>query len=220
MITRSTSNIALALTKILVICVQVSPSESDRFGKRQLEQLLDDRPDMRSIIRPGEFLYDWLARRFDGGRKDLRVYWHDSEPLSGFDAEHVMSFIDRPLVHNPALIRISSSEKLSAADRCIVLIYEFFNLENEDEFKALYDRAKSGNVTREQYATLAMNLEIKAVVRMQELLKKEDVKKLVQNSPYYQSYLGVREGSPLNNLNLKTRVYYMLQYDVYTKKIK
>lgn len=127
------------------------------FGHRQVEQVLDDRPDLKTILVPGSEIYDWITNAFDGKYFGQRIYWNASEP-----SNDALSSCSSPIGSYPAHIQVTSSKGITPFDRLALLIFELHNIENANEFIELAKTAKSRQISREQYVEKMIELELKA----------------------------------------------------------
>jgi len=129
------------------------------FGQRQLEQLLDDRPDMKGILPPGHPVLQWVEKGFNGDRFGQRVYWIADSPRGGSVSEFWS-----PDAGNPPFIRLSAGTELTPVDRWAALVFEMHNLEGGHErFVDLTDRAAKGLLGGEQYAKDCVEVEFDAL---------------------------------------------------------
>lgn len=132
------------------------------FGRRQVEQIICDRPDMSEVIGRESALKQVLESCFAGEFKGRRVHWDCKEPKSGRPAEHRMSYSDCP-----ALIRVSSSSNLSAEDKCAMLVFELCNLQNDEEFQKLATAVVEKKLSRNDFANSCVRLEFTALKKTQ-----------------------------------------------------
>jgi hypothetical protein len=195
---------------VLAVAIFSGEARSTDFGQRQVDQLLEDRPELFPIIENNLAIKNWILDRFNGGEMNLRVYWHAEEPWSGRPAEHSI-----PIRGYPALIRITSKNDLTAEDKCIALIFEFFNLENESNFKKLWE---AENITSQEFAKKALMLEVGAVFRMQPLLQRTEFSSVLGKSIYYKSYSQLRKDITFSEL-IKHPAY-KLHFDYWESEYK
>src|SRR5690242_1923528 len=94
------------------------------FGRRQIDQLLADRPDMVGVLADDDPIVVWIADSMNGGRIGRRVYWNADSPRTGGAAEHAL-----PYGVNPPFICITGGAEVSPIDKWASLVYELFNLE-------------------------------------------------------------------------------------------
>lgn len=129
-------------------------SKNKSFGERQVEQMLDDRPDMKDVIGSGDFIYKWLVSSFDGGATQNRVYWNASVPTNGFPACHYPRWS-----LYPAQICITDDPKLNGIEKWFAAVFEHFNLDNEVEQRKLIAKVFRQQITIEQFADRFVDLE-------------------------------------------------------------
>lgn len=131
------------------------------FGQRQLDQMLDDRPDMKEVVPPSHPVRQWLVDGFDGKRVGKRVYWSADSPTGGRTAEHVQADENRP-----ALIHLSGGRELTPIDKWASVVYEMLNLEGD--WETLRSEALDGKLDADGYAERCMALEFDALQKTQQ----------------------------------------------------
>jgi len=142
------------------------PPSSVGFGQRQLDQMLDDRPDMQEAIPPSHPVRQWLADGFDGKRAGLRVHWCGNLSGGGRAAEYV-----KPVAHYPAIICVSAGTEITAIDRWAAVVYAMHNHEND--WDAVGSEASRGLLDADSFAEKCTQLEFTALQRTQQLLLRQ-----------------------------------------------
>lgn len=176
-----------ATTPLVVFSTATAQEDpNSRFGDRQVEQLIDDRPELESILKENQVLRNWIRDRFSAGTLTQRVFWDASEPFLGADSECMI-----PTEFQRAHIRVTSRANLAADDKCICLMFEFMNLENETGFNRLYQLAYQRQIDREQFANRALQLEMEAAIRLAAELQKEPYSKIFSKSKMYQGFISM-----------------------------
>lgn len=127
------------------------------FGRRQIDQMLTDRPDMAGILSDSDPILLWIVDGLNGDRIGQRVYWNAIPPLSSF-AEHAL-----PFEIYPPHICLSDDSEVSPTDKWAGLVYELFNLENAKAFPELFSKAMEGKLDREAYGRECTKLEYLAL---------------------------------------------------------
>ena len=122
------------------------------FGERQLDQMLDDRPDMKGVLPEKSPVLLAIIAAFNGERLGQRIYWVDTVPREGRPASHNKSRSGR-LAH----IMISSSPKLTPVDKWAYVIFELYNIEGD--FNAVLKSAYLGSIEKEAFVEKCINLE-------------------------------------------------------------
>ncbi len=180
--------VVISATKPIAAHSGVFPPQdsNSRFGDRQVEQLIDDRPELESILKENQVLRNWIRDRFSAGTLKQRVFWDASEPFLGADSECMVQ-----TEFQRAHIRVTSRANLAADDKCICLMFEFMNLENETGFNRLYQLAYQRQVDREQFANRALQLEMEAAIRLLVELQKEPYSKIFSKSKMYQGFISM-----------------------------
>ena len=158
---------------VLVACrTQASPMDSPKttYGDRQVEQLLDDRPDMRGVFSPASPIYRWVVQQFDSGDQGRRVFWDVQEPASGQPAEHMQRYS-----LYPAYVRVSGATSSTGIDKWAMLVYEFHNLQNSPEISTLTQKAAKRSITAAHFAAEATRLEHQALLKTRQFFQKNPI---------------------------------------------
>jgi len=135
------------------------------FGERQLDQMLDDRPDMRDEVARSHTVVAWLIDGFNGDRLGQRVYWNANSPRSGRPAEHGPSYGSYP-----PYIAISGGTETTAVDKWAAVIYEMHNLENSEDFKRISEAAIKGTFDADAFADECVKMEFAALLKTRDFL--------------------------------------------------
>lgn len=138
------------------------------FGQRQLEQILQDRPDMREVIPESHPVFRWLVDSFDGDRIGQRIYWNERPPQSGRPFEHAPPDPERRYL---SYIAVSAGPETTPIDKWAGLVYEMYNLENNNDFDAIWRLALEGQLDGDGFAEKTVELEFVALTRTQEFLR-------------------------------------------------
>jgi len=132
------------------------PTES--FGHRQIEQMLDDRPDMVDVLGADDPVLQWIIDSLNGSRTGFRIYWNADSPLRGRAAHH------QPRYHGyPAHFCISGGTETTPIDKWAAVVYELFNLENGPVFDLLNRQALGGTLDGETFALECDKTEFEAL---------------------------------------------------------
>jgi hypothetical protein len=157
-------------TATLEMPAQVSIAEQPSqvsFGRRQVDQMLADRPDMVGILEEDDFLLRWVIGGMNGATIGQRIYWNANTPQSGSAAEHAS-----PYEGYPPHICISGGTEITGHDRWACVVYELFNIENTKEFEDAYAKATAGTLDGDAYAKECARLEYVALTKAKEFFKK------------------------------------------------
>jgi tetratricopeptide (TPR) repeat protein len=135
-------------------------------GRKQLLKMLADRPLMNRYLDESDDLWSWAAWKYGAKIAGSKVVW-DSSPTDdpNCPAQHHI-----PTHGEDGTIRIRDlslddflNNKTAAFDRLWSgAVFELHNIENAAEFDELYDRAKSGDVTEEEFVKSMFTIELKA----------------------------------------------------------
>ena len=104
------------------------------YGMRQIDQILDDRPEMQNALDPGHPLMKWIADHFETGDRGQRIVWDHREPKSGQPAEHVAAYDS----YFPQ-IRVTTSSDYTGLDKWVFVIFERMNIEGDAKQDLLLD---------------------------------------------------------------------------------
>jgi hypothetical protein len=187
------------------------------FGIRQVEQVCCDRPDMTEIINGEPALRRMLVFHFAGELKGRRTYWDYHEPVTGRPAEHSRSYRERP-----ALVRVSNRSDSSAVDKCVMLVFELFNHQNEGAFRILQSAAIGRVISSEVYANECVRLEFEALKKTKAFFRAHPIANVntsrdihyhsfiehYEDFSRYQRYLDQLDSNAYN-----PRTYYRQGYD-------
>lgn len=132
-------------------------------GKRQVENMIKDRPNMGAyptdtgfkLVRPTDPFYELAVRKFAGEDTSSPVFWDAAEPAT--EAEHTIPFRD-----DIGSIRVSRNIKHEHAgewkgkEKAFELlwlhaVFELHNIAGAASFLDLHDRALNGRIEREAY---------------------------------------------------------------------
>ena len=153
----------------------------DRFGNRQVEQMLEDRAEMQGVIPPSHPLAVWVTKAYAGEHIGRRIYWNADVVDRVFNAEHCP-----PSPGCLPYVWVTDRRGVSGIDKWASVIYELHNILNTDEFARLFSAASAGRLTAEQYASECVKLELKALRPTHELLKKHPLPMATpERDPWY-----------------------------------
>lgn len=136
------------------------------FGMRQVEQMLDDRPEMRDSVPASHPVYAWVVEGFDGKRLGQRVYWNANTPRSGRHAEHAL-----PYRGYPGQILVSGGSETTPIDKWAAIVYELNNIQNHEAFLRLRDQAIAGEIDGDGFAAECVELEFRALEETQKFFR-------------------------------------------------
>ncbi len=160
-------------------------NEADlHFGAMQVSQLILDRPDLGHCLTQYPKVRSWLEESFAGGRNGARIHWEYSATLSGREGEYVPGS-----VYAPTLIRITDRRDLTGFDRLAVLIFEVYNSESRLVCLEAADKARRGEMDREQFVIKSVEAEYNAVVKCKAFLVEHSIP--VDGNRYVASSLNI-----------------------------
>lgn len=151
---------------------------------RQVEQMLADRPDMAGLLKDDDPIVQWVAAGFNGDRTGQRIYWNAASPPSGNPGEHWPQYYNYP----PQII-VSGGAETTRIDRWVAVVFEQFNIENDEAFAELASRAIAGDVDRDGYAVGCAKLEFAALLKCREFFEQHKLPTSHGNHPYHKFVL-------------------------------
>lgn len=148
-----------SLVKLLRPPYQLS-AQHLAHGKKQLQQLLLDRPAMRQLVQLEDPIAQWVVLQLAGANIKTPIYWQDSSsrnfPIpSGVNAVHAY-----PTAKTEARVWVRQSDQ--AEQQWAGLVYELHNIQNGPEFEKIEEDARNFRCTEEEYIMRYARLEYKA----------------------------------------------------------
>ncbi len=127
--------------------------EAIRHGRRQVEQMLRDRPAMAEFFEDSAVLRDWAARKFAGEDFGEPIDW-DPTPPRDSDAENVA-----PVGEQRGRIRVAAVHQFGPEEGkprnfeqlWAGAVFELHNINYAREFLKLHQQAARGEVTKEEF---------------------------------------------------------------------
>lgn len=127
-----------------------------KFGERQLEQMLDDRPEMRNANIIDSPVYKWLARGFDGEAVGYRIYWNGDRDINWVGVSKVRDG------SSLGYISITSKSTRSPIDKWAVLVFEMHNIRTGEKIRELASLVVEGKLAKQEFALKCLLLEFAA----------------------------------------------------------
>ncbi len=157
------------------------------YAKRQLEQILVDRPRMSGVIAQDHHIWQWAEKQFEGqANGGNRIYWDNRNTLSGCGAESGPVSGDYP-----PYVRVEDDPKKSGIDQWTSLVFELHNSQADEPYLELINRAAFGKIGREAFAVACMKLEFEAMAKTQKLLRQHPLRAAkTGDDPVYNEYTG------------------------------
>jgi hypothetical protein len=145
--------------------MQAAQTADLAFGHAQLEQFMQDRPEVRPVLIKEVALRNQLEKGFGGLVTGFRVYWDNREPE--------VRYADYRLRQDkePARVRVSKAEFRSGSDKCVSLMIELEHAKRDNLFTAYRRMAYFGHLSREDYARRMTYVEFQSAQRAREFFK-------------------------------------------------
>ncbi len=142
--------------------------EDLEHGRKQVRQMLSERPEMARHVTEDDPLFDWTVRQFAGENLGQVIWWSPVSPKSPAAAEHQV-----PTEFQRAEIRIRmkhaegarQGEKLSFDELWHCAAFELQNVLNASHFHRTVADAYAGKLSREQFVFRMAELEYEAGLR-------------------------------------------------------
>ena len=138
-------------------------------GKKQVEQLLIDRPDLLLILNNSTPTKLWMEECFAGKFLNEKILWDNKEPEK--TNLGIISECFPPQGTQLSRVRVTSSNKISTMDRLVTLLFELNNILGAKKYLQLSSKVISNEITRDEFAVEGTKLELKAVFLLQHDLK-------------------------------------------------
>ena len=123
----------------LTLCLLAPACADETHGEKQVRAMVADRPAMTRIVSPGDTVWTWVARRFDGEGLSYRIYWDPTPPEGGATAQHFY-----PSQGRRATIRLRRSDHPSVLWSSAV--FELLNQAGVEQFKHLNERTSKAHI--------------------------------------------------------------------------
>lgn len=193
-----------------------SADEKTAFGRRQVEQMLDDRPDMRGVLPESHPLFTWVVTGFNGDRFGRRVYWLADSPRGGYPSMFIP-----PYGEIPPFIQLSAGAELTPVDRWASVIFELHNLQGFEQSDKLVEQAMRGELTGQQYAMECVRLEYEAGLRAKEQFLKSPIPEAQhKRNPVYHQILSMKPTFAEHQADLKAKGQPLGNYDYFLDHYK
>jgi len=146
-------------------------------GEFQLCAMLRDRPSLRSMVTPGDELWEWTVNHFDGVGTGFPVFWDAAIPTKPFGSDcrppwrkrgasiRVRGLPERLRTRPDAASEVSPGIQELYWTR---VVYELLNLEGTPQFTKAHRDARAGRLTCGQFIEQYTRAEHQAVLRLGE----------------------------------------------------
>lgn len=150
---------ANTFVKLLRLPYQLS-AQNLAHGKKQLQQILQDRPSMQSLIQPDDPIAQWVVLQLAGVSIKNPIHWQAQADRSfpipaGVNAVHAY-----PTSKTEARVWVAAN--VEAEQQWAGLVYELHNIQNGPAFQQIEEDAKYFRCTQEEYIMRYAQLEYQA----------------------------------------------------------
>jgi len=144
--------------KVALIETATLKKEDLEFGRQQVNNMLAGRPGMATLVKPGDMIYEWTAKRFGGRSCGVRIAWSGGSPHGGFPAENAY-----PTSERSGEIRIdpvhADGSKVSPQELWCYAVFELFNIANGTAWLKLEELALNDKIERTPFVEESARLE-------------------------------------------------------------
>lgn len=151
--TKTTTTVKTAKRSTFPVLKPVSKADLE-WGTEQLEQLLEDRPQMQAYVEEGDAIWKKAVRGFAGETTGIRITWNNEglkDKAQGFIADHIIPSEKDPNCYI-RLAELDEKGKPVDGERLWSgLMYEFNNIGNWKAFDAINKLANEGRFTKNQW---------------------------------------------------------------------
>ncbi len=177
------NNLIIGLILLAGLSTQVSLADSAitgedyAHGHEQLQQMLTDRPALNRILVKDDPLMIWTAAQFAGTQSGFRIYWDNTHPPDGIEAQHQSvhdsedGLAERVLVHPVYQTGSERGQPKTAHNLWADLIYELHNIRGKPVFVDAYQQAISGKLGYDDWLRTLTEAEHRALVETAEFYR-------------------------------------------------
>lgn len=172
---------------VVAWCVAgVAHGQDKPNGRKLLEEIFSDRPELQGIFPDDDVVVRWVVRRLETGRSGDGIRWDDTEPINGL-ADHAYAYAGKP-----AVVRVTGRSDVSGRDKWYMLVFELFNEFHPTEVEAFEKLAASGKVNRVQFAKSVLDHEYQRMRIANKFFRRYPILGATpQNAPLYTQYMGI-----------------------------
>ncbi len=127
------------------------------YGRSQVDRMMNDRPAMAHLVKPGDVVYEWTARRFGGLSCGQRIEW-----FSGAFTVNFRAINQPPGQGKSGFISIRetfNNHKLSPQELWCSAVYELYNISNGPFWAEHANLARLGLLSRHTFIQAGSRLE-------------------------------------------------------------
>ena len=134
------------------------------FGDRQVDQLVDDRPELGPLLADAPEIRSWIAARFNRVASGARLHWDNHPPVSS-GSEYIPQ---RDFRSSPPCVRVTDRPDVAAQDKLLMLVFELENVQNTQKVLAVIRNATRSRMDFEVFFETHARLEFEALQRTAE----------------------------------------------------
>jgi hypothetical protein len=146
--------------------------ESLEHGRIQLEKMLNDRPLMRTYLKPSDEIWNWAWRKYSEKIDGARIVWNASRPGGGRLAESMPPFDRMPgqimvrnIIIDPKLsdTQAVTRKQMAFETLWLAVVFELHNIENTKDYPDVCESVRRGNMDEETFVKTMFFHEFKAM---------------------------------------------------------
>lgn len=163
-----------------------------KHGKKQLQQLLWDRPQMSTLVEAEDLVWYWVVHKFAGEDVKSPIYWQEHSTKDFFIPNDVTAAHSYPTQRQNGKVWVKELEDVE--EMWSGLIYELHNITNYEDFDQIEQDVRYNRCTKEEYIMRYAALEYKAAKTTAEFYESIwkpycAVKKLQTNPQHWFAYI-------------------------------
>lgn len=136
-----------------------------KHGRRQLQQMLADRPNMAQYGGKADVLYQWAVQKFAGEDIHQEIFWDAAAP-----PPHIMASCMLPTARFPGYIRVrgewidgpNKGKERLFEDMWHDAVFELYNITCAKDRQRIRDKVARGTLSKKQYVTAIVESESQA----------------------------------------------------------
>lgn len=143
-------------------------AEDLKFGETQVDQMLDDRPEMAAYVQKDDSIWTWAVRQFAGESLGSRIEWTDYPQLLGTSSvtQDYFSLYTPPTAARYGTITVNATkqgQRIQGEQMWAKVVFELFNIRNSPHalkleraayFRRLYKKQFVTDITMLEYGAL------------------------------------------------------------------
>lgn len=143
-------------------------------GEQQVRALMRDRPALTELVSEGDIIWSWTVRQFAGERLGYRIWWQKHLPR-GMENVPVSACSSSRTPEQGGYVFLREHlgrELIPSDDLWSALVFELHNISNQSGMSKVYEKARQGRITKEQYIGEITSREFKSKTELKKFFLK------------------------------------------------